>query len=168
MRKLLIRVPAHPILFAAAVPLSLLASNIDQVRPSVGIRAILTAIFLSMALWILIRIIFGEWRRAAVLASLLVVLFSTYGLAYIFLRDVGELGWELARHRYMVPVWLGLIAASILAFRKLSGGIPALTSVFNIIAAVLVLIPLTQIVRAEIGSAAALPRLPVPHGHLQS
>ena len=162
MSGVLARVPAHPLLFAAAVPLSLLASNIDQVRSSVGIRAILTVIFLSMALWIVIRIISGEWRRAAVLASLLVVLFSTYGLAYNFIREAGELGWELARHRYMLPVWLALIAASILAIRRLSGEIPALTSVFNIIAAVLVILPLTQIVRAEIGSAVAESKIADP------
>ena len=155
MRKVLARVPVHPLLFAAAVPLSLLASNIDQVRPSVAIRAILIAIILSMMLWILIRIFSGEWRRAAVLASLLVVLFSTYGLFYIYFRDLGELGWQLTRHRYMAPVWLALIAASILAVRKLRGKIPTLTSVFNIIAAVLVILPLSQIVRVEIGSAVA-------------
>ena len=162
MREALARVPVHPLLFAAAVPLSLLANNIDQVRPSVGIRAILTAIFLSMVIWILIRIFSGEWRRAAVLASLLVVLFSTYGIAYIFFRNAGELGWELTRHRYMVPVWLALIAVSILAVRKLSGEIPVLTSVFNIIAFALVILPLTQIVRAEIGSAVAQSKIADP------
>ena len=162
MREALARVPVHPLLFAAAVPLSLLANNINQVRPSVGIRAILTAILLSMVLWILIRIFSGEWRRAAVLASLLVVLFSTYGITYIFFRNAGELGWELTRHRYMVPVWLALIAASILAVRKLGGEIPVLTIVFNIVAVVFVILPITQIVRAGIGSAVAQSKIADP------
>ena len=151
-------------MFAAAVPISLLASNIRQVRPLVATRAILAAILLAAMLWILIRIFSGEWRRAAVFASFLIVLFSTYGLAYNFFRETSELGWELARHRYMLPVWLALAVVSILAFRRLSGELPALTSVFNLAAAILVILPLTQIIQAEIRSVVADFELPDPAG----
>ena len=164
IRELLARVPAHPLLFAAAVPISLLASNIRQVRPLVAPRAILAAFFLAAMLWILIRIFSGEWRRAAVFASILIVLFATYGLAYNFFRETSELGWELARHRYMLPVWIALAAVSILAFRRLSGELPALTSVFNLAAAILVILPLTQIIQAEIRSIFADFELPDPAG----
>lgn len=149
------RIPFHPLLFASAVPLSLLASNIDQVRPSVATRTILGALILAMVLWAMARIVSGDWRRAAAFASVLIVFLSTYGLAYNFIRSGGELGWELARHRYMLPVWLMLLGATVVVVRRLSEHIGALTSVFNIVGASLILLPLAQIGRFEIESALA-------------
>ncbi|MFV2045623.1 MAG: sulfatase-like hydrolase/transferase [Anaerolineales bacterium] len=159
MREVPSRVPFHPLLFAAAVPLSLLAGNIDQVRPSVATRAILVAVTSAIVLWALARIVSGDWGRAALFASILIVLFSTYGLAYNFFRDAGELGWELARHRYMVPVWLVLLGLSMFALKRLRQSSKAMTSALNVAAAVLVLIPLAQITQYEFGSALANSRL---------
>ena len=155
MRTAFARLPVHPLSIAAAIPLSLLANNIDQVRPSVATRAILVAMFSAMVIWVLIRIFSGEWRRAALFASILIVLFSTYGLAYNFFRGAGGLGWELARHRYMLPIWLALVVVSVVGARRLSEHYAALTGVFNIVGASLVLLPLAQIARYELGSAVA-------------
>jgi hypothetical protein len=55
----------------------------------------------------------------------------------------------------MLPVWLAMLGASVLAARRLSEHSGTLTSVFNIVGASLVLLPLAQIARYEIGSAAA-------------
>lgn len=155
MREALARLPVHPPLFATAVPLTLLANNINQVQPAVAIRGIQIAVISALLLWIIARIVSGDWRRAAVFASILIVLFSTYGLAYAFVREAGELGRELARHRYMLPVWLVLLSLGVYGARRLGEHTVALTGVLNIVGASLFLLPLTQISRFEIASTDA-------------
>ena len=147
------RVPLHPLLFALAVPLSLLVSNLEQVRPAVATRSLLIAATFALLFWIVVRAFSGSWRQAAVFASILIILFSTYGLAYSYFRELGELGWELSRHRYMLPVWLALIGVSMLAASRIGGSLGALTIAFNFAGFIMVLLPLTQIARYEVASS---------------
>ena len=146
MREVPSRVPFHPLLFAVAAPISLLASNIDQIRPGAAARASIVSLVAGVIIYAVVRIIGGDWRRAALITSMLIVLFSTYGLAYIYLRESGEFGWTLARHRYMASLWLSLAAASIFAFSRLRVNGRVLTSAFNLAGAVAVLIPIAQMI----------------------
>ncbi len=155
MRETISRVPVHPLLFAAASPLSLLASNIDQIRPSTAIRAVLVSVAFGIIVYVILRFAVGNWKTAALIASVFVVLFSTYGLVYGFIRDAGDIGWSLARHRYLMPLWLVLAAAGILAVIRIKEFRGALTKAFNLAGAVAVLIPLTQIFAYEARSGIA-------------
>lgn len=132
MRETISRVPVHPLLFAAASPLSLLASNIDQIRPSTALRAVLVSVAFGLIVYVILRFAIGNWKTAALIASVLVVLFSTYGLVYGFVRDAGDIGWSLARHRYLMPLWLVLAAAGILAVIRIKEYSGALTKAFNL------------------------------------
>lgn len=94
------RFPLHPFLFGVYPILALFASNIDQVYASVMLRPILYSIvgvsILLVILWKLLK----DLERAAILSTLVVVLFFSYGHVYDLLEGV-----NIGRHRYLLPLW---------------------------------------------------------------
>ncbi len=51
-----------------------------------------------------------DWKRAALLSTIILILFYSYGHVYILLKGVNIAGFHLFRHRTLVPLWtvLGL------------------------------------------------------------
>ncbi|MFQ5922466.1 MAG: hypothetical protein ACE5M4_06445 [Anaerolineales bacterium] len=152
---LLARIPFHPILMAAAPALIMLAANIDQLRPSAAFRAIVFSVLAGIALLLVLRILIRSWKRAALVTTALLLFFFSYGQVYGYLRSQEEWGLVVARHRYMLPIWLmGLAAIITLLLRARKHG-EALTSVFNLVAIAAVAMPLVQIAVFELRSSAA-------------
>jgi hypothetical protein len=141
----LARIPAHPILVAAAPALFLLAWNIDQLRPTAAFRAILMSTAIGAAIFLLIRSVYKDWRKAGLVATLLFIFFFSYGQVYELVREQSELGWDVARHRYMLPIWIAAFVGVITIIRKLVADTGPLTTAFNFGAIVAILIPLGQI-----------------------
>ncbi|MCH8876669.1 MAG: hypothetical protein IIA89_07570 [Chloroflexi bacterium] len=156
---ILVRVPFHPVLIAAAPAMIMLAANIDQLNPSAGLRAILFSVLAGIALMLVLRILTRSWRKAALLTSLFVIFFFSYGQLYTYLRNQGEWGWAITRHRYMLPASLILFAGSIFVLFRLKEHIGALTSVFNLVSVVAIAMPLLQILGFQVRSSTAASRL---------
>jgi len=90
MRKTLGRwfaIPWYPIVFAMYPVLALLAANIGEVKFESGWRALLICVAVAGILFVLLRLILRDWKRAAFLATLWMVLFYSYGHVYILLID---------------------------------------------------------------------------------
>jgi hypothetical protein len=141
--------PFHPVLWGVYPVLALLAYNGAQTRASEALRSLFLAIGLAIVLFVLLRLILGDWDRAAILSSLWLVLFFTYGHVYQFLREISADGQGFGRHRYLVPTWalLFIIVSLWIFFKK---NIAKLyTKTFNLMAVVLVLIPSVQILQWE-------------------
>ncbi len=153
------RVPFHPVLIATAPAMIMLAANIDQLKPSAGLRAILFSVLAGIALMLVLRIMTRSWRKAALLTSLFVIFFFSYGQLYTYLRNQGEWAWAIARHRYMLPASLILFAGSVSVLLRLKEHIGALTSVFNLVSVVAVAMPLLQILGFQVRSSTAASRL---------
>ena len=156
---ILARVPFHPVLIAAAPAMIMLAANIDQLKPSAGLRAILFSVLAGIALMLVLRILTRSWKRAALLSSLFVIFFFSYGQLYTYLRTQGEWGGAITRHRYMLPASLILCAGSIFVLFRLKEHIGALTSVFNLVSVVAIAMPLLQILGFQVRSSTAASRL---------
>ena len=116
---LLARIPFHPVLIVAAPALIMLAANIDQVRPSVATRAILYSFIAGVGLLLALRIALRDWRWAAAFTTIVVLFFFSYGQVYAQLRSQEEWGWSIARHRYLLPIWLLAFSGSVVAIAKL-------------------------------------------------
>ena len=139
------RIPAHPILVAVAPALFLLAWNIDQLRPTAAFRAILMSAVIGAGIFLLIRILYKDWRMAGFVATLSFIFFFSYGQVYELVREQGEFGWGIARHRYMLLLWIAAFVGVVALLRKSVADPGPLTSAFNIGAIVAILIPLGQI-----------------------
>ncbi len=108
----------HPLLFATAPVLALLAQNLGQVPTLVGVRSLLLALLIGGLLLAGLRALVGDWTRAAAICSLVLLLFFNYGHAYGYLKDKWLFGMLVGRHRLLLPLGAALLlggAAWILA-----------------------------------------------------
>ena len=142
------RQPFHPMFLAAYPVIALLSHNIGQLRPQLGLRAIGVSVGGAVVLLVVLRLILGSWTTAGLLASLAIILFYSYGPAYELLGQVQVGGTSLGRHRYLVPLWTGLlILGTLLALR--GKGEPTLA--LNVMALIAVAIPLLRLLGTELG-----------------
>ncbi|MFQ5924122.1 MAG: hypothetical protein ACE5M4_14890, partial [Anaerolineales bacterium] len=158
MRRWLRRFPLHVLWLALLPVLVLLGSNLGQVRPTVGYRAMLVVLTISLTVLLLLRLLLRDWAKAGLITSLGLLLFFSYGHAYNALRSV-EI--PLGRHRYLLPVAAILGAAGVWALWRRGQAFSGLTPVLNLAIGLALLIPLMQIVAFQLGwSQAAAATLP--------
>jgi hypothetical protein len=102
------------------------------------------------------RLVFKEWQRGALAASLLLILIFTYGHVYNFLENnIPGLG----RHRLLLPVWVFLAVSGMwLIARRLKNPV-TLTRALNAVALVALVFPLYQVIHWEVslGRSAEVP-----------
>lgn len=103
----------HPFLFGAVPVLALLANNINQIGPMFAIRPLVIALMLAALFLFFYRLILKDWPRAALAATLSLLLIFTYGHVHPLLSRVSLAGINLGRNSYMAVFWVGLYAAGI-------------------------------------------------------
>lgn len=139
------RLPLHPFLFAAYPILALLAFNRAEVELSSALRPLGLSLLLAGFLLLLFRWIFRSWELAALLSTLLLILFYSYGHVYIALKGITLDGSYLFRHRTLLPLWLGLGALSIWWVARRKGRTAAVTYWLNLTGLLLLALPLIQL-----------------------
>jgi hypothetical protein len=154
---LLRRFPFHPLLLAIYSALALLAYNIREVNASVVFRPLLFSLALALALLGFFRLAYKDWLRAGLAASLILVLFFSYGHLYEFLKGHPIFGVQMGRYRLLVPVYLVLMGAGLwwIYGRLGKGSLSQLTFSLNILAVFLLLFPLVQLSGYAIQQAAS-------------
>lgn len=133
-------------LFALYPIAALLAFNIDWIRPLDSLRAALLSIAVALVLLVVLAKLTGNWHRAGLLTSLLVITFFSYGHLYEGLKAIG-LGASLGRHRYLAPVFLAVFAFLFYWILRRVRNPEAATGVLNIVAAVTLILPLLTLGR---------------------
>lgn len=135
----------HPILFALYPPIALLANNILQIRPVDALRSIVVFLSFGGLVYFLTWLVTRNLQKAGILSSILIISFSAYGQVYNALEKLNSAGFELGRHRFLVPVWI-LISAILffLAYRSKKNLISTNQTV-NIISAILIGLPMVQL-----------------------
>ncbi|MBM3122409.1 MAG: LTA synthase family protein [Chloroflexi bacterium] len=145
MRRRLSGVCLYPFLMASYPALALLAANVEQVGLQVVIRPLLLALLLCAVLYALLMAVLRRGETAALLTTLWLALFFSYGHVYYALRQVPLIGESLGRHRYLGVAWLVLaIAASAWIVRRRTWGQP--NRLLNAVLAIAVALPLVQLV----------------------
>jgi hypothetical protein len=138
-------VPLHPILFGLYPILALLAFNVSEVEFSSSFRPLIFSILLAGLLTLIFYWFFRDWKRAALLTTILLILFYSYGHVYIALKGVNIGGFYLFRHRTLVPIWLGLaVFLSWWVSRKSTNSI-SVTYALNIVGLFLLILPVFQL-----------------------
>lgn len=137
--------PIHPFTFAVYPILALLAFNIAEVNISSGIRPLLLSVFMAGILVLILYGVFRDWQRAALVSTLILILFYAYGHVYILLKGVNIGGFYLFRHRTLIPLWIGLAVLLVWWLSRRSFGTETATYVLNLVGLFLLIFPVFQL-----------------------
>jgi hypothetical protein len=151
-------VPLHPVLLAVFFPLFLLSANADEwVDLSVAWLPIGAFVLACALVFVACAVLFGGWLRGGLVASLLIVLFFTFGRVRIALAGAG------VNDLMLVAAWLGLAVLGLAAIGRSPDRIPAATRLLNLMAVALVAVNLAGLGAYLIGqSGQAIGRTPAP------
>ncbi len=148
--------PLHLFLFAIYPILALLAINISEVDPSSAWRSVLLAIVAAGFLTLAFYVIFHDWGRAALLSTVVLILFYSYGHVYILLKEVNLGGFYFFRHRTLIPVWIVLGAFLVWWVSRKSFRIKTATYTLNLIGLFLLILPVFQLTSFLLQSRSSL------------
>jgi hypothetical protein len=104
------KIPWYFVTFAAYPVLALLSHNILEVRYTAGIRPLVISIAAAAVFFLLLRLIYRSWHRAAFATAALTVVFFTYGHAYDLISEKWEVPHLTA---WMFGAWLVLSALAL-------------------------------------------------------
>jgi len=149
------RFPLHPFLFAVYPILALLAFNISEVEYSSGFRPFVLSILVAGLLVLIFYLFYRDWRRTALISTILLILFFSYGHIYILLKGVEVGGFYLFRHRTLVPIWIALTVLAIWWAPRRSLNVRAATYTLNIVGIFLLILPIIQLVSFFVQSKAS-------------
>jgi len=134
--------PAYFALAALFPVLALLANNVGQAPLADGLRAGLLSLLAASAVFGIGWLVLRDVHRAALLSLAFTLIIFSYGHIYQSLEGWSVGGAILGRHRFLLPLWLGLaLAGSILIVRNPAAA-RRLTPGLNLTAAILVSMPL--------------------------
>lgn len=134
------RYPVHPFLFGVYPILALYAVNIDQVHPEVVLRPLLYALLGALVLLLILWGLLKDLPRAAILSTISLVLFFSYGHVYELLKST-----NFGRHRFLLPVWVPILSLLTWWVLKRAKDPGRVTAGLNWVGTALLIIPLVQI-----------------------
>ena len=138
-------VPIHPFAFAIYPILVLLALNISEVDSVSGGRPLLVSVLVAGLLTLAFYAVFRDWNRAALLCTILLILFYSYGHVYILLKGVNISGFYLFRHRTLMPLWIGLAVLPVWWVSRKSFSLETATYALNVVGLFLLILPVFQL-----------------------
>ena len=150
--------PLHPLFFAVYPILALLAVNISEVDPASGWRPLLLSAAAAGLLMLVSYVIFRDWRRAALLVTIILILFYAYGHVYILLKGVEINGLYLFRHRTLLPLWIVLGVFLVWWVSRKAFGAEMATHVLNLVGIFLLILPVFQLTTFLLQSRSSQPR----------
>ena len=139
------RYPLHPFIFAVYPILALLVFNLSEVSFSAGYRSLFVSLIAAAFLVLIFRLILHDWRRAALISTLILILFYSYGHVYILLKGINANGLYLFRHRTLIPIWMGLGFFPIWQTFRKSIDVSAVTYILNVVGLFLLIFPMFQL-----------------------
>ena len=149
------RFPLHPFLFAIYPILALLAFNSSEVDFSSGFRPLVLSTLAAGLLVLILYLFYREWQRAALVSTILLILFFSYGHLYLLLKSVEVGGSYLFRHRTLVPVCIAVAVLAIWWASRRSTNNTAVTHTLNIAGLFLLVLPIVQLVSFSVQSNAS-------------
>ena len=144
------KIPFHVLFFLCYPILSLYITNRNQI-PSFAIQRSSIFIFcFTVIVFVLSFLFVRNILKAAMITSVLSILFNFYGHIYQVISQVNLNGISIAKHSVLTVFWLGIGVIAVLFIVKLQENISAVTQIFNLVGGFLVLVSLSQLLIAEI------------------
>jgi hypothetical protein len=130
--------------------LSLLESNRDQMAVQGAFRSTLVSVVIAFGLLLIVRLVVREWEKAALITSLALLLFFSYGHLYRVIRYEELFGIVIGRHRYLIILWLLILSIwSWFVVKKIRRA-DLWNGTFSLVAGVAVILPLIGLVQGEL------------------
>ena len=145
----------HPFLFGLIPVVSLLSHNIDGVPIQHAIRPAALALALAVLVLILTKRLVQAWEHAALLTSLFLMLFFSYGHVYLGLVYEGTLNLFqviglVGRHETLLLAWVGIYALGAFAMHRAAVLRPTMSQFFSVTGLIALAFPLAQIASHEL------------------
>lgn len=153
LRKTREMIPFHPLLLALYAPLALMAGNILQIRPGDPIRSIIGFALVGLLVLLLTKVLFKDWHTAALISSVLILLFISYGQVLAELKTVTIGGEIVGRHRYLIPLWILIGVILIRVIHRTKKSLKNISNALNIITLVLLAFPIYQLANNAVMTA---------------
>jgi hypothetical protein len=135
----------YPFLFSI-YPVSLLfAHNIEEAPFSSVLRPLLISLLGALLIYFLLKLVIHDRYKSAIVTTLILILFFSYGHIYNFLENTSLLGFALGRHRILFPLWIFLLGVGFWWAVRSKKSLQPLTKPLNLIAVLLLIFPLAQI-----------------------
>jgi hypothetical protein len=139
----------HPLLFSIYPILSYFSNNIDDLRAVDALPSLIIALALAVVLIIAFTLLLGgDVRSAALLATLTLVIFFSYGHLRSLIKQVNLSVVSIGRHRYLLPGAFTLIVLGYWLVRSRIKDVTQVTAWINWVAVVAVIFPLINIGRS--------------------
>ena len=90
--------------------MSLYAWNQGETGFDAALRLLIVCLAVALILFAFLRLVFKDWFKAALVTSLILVLFYSYGQVYAEIKSADILGFVIGRHRYLAGLWFLLLA----------------------------------------------------------
>jgi hypothetical protein len=146
----------HPLGLAVYPTLALAAANIQQIPPSAAVRPLILSLIVALILLGGLRWLVGEWVKAGLLTSLILLLFFSYGHVYELVKNVSVAGFLIGRHRFLSLAWVAILAGvGWQIWRADSQRLHPIQSFLNIVFVVAVVLPLLTMARQGVLSSRA-------------
>jgi hypothetical protein len=147
------RFPLYPFLFAAYPVVYLAQANIAHIEPVDALRALLAGLLGTALVYLALGLILRNRHKAALLTSLAVVLFFSYGHIYTLIKSDAIGDFIYGRHRYLIALFaLIVLVVGWLVVRRARHPEGA-AGILTAISAVLVLVSLAQVILFEVQAA---------------
>ena len=144
-----------PFIFGLWPVLSLIANNIYEISPGDGFRAIFFSLCFTLVLIVCLTLLTRDPLKSSLITSLLIVLFFSYGHLYKLLVEFTFFGQSLARHRYLVLIYLVLLVILAWIIIRTKRDLSIWIRILNILAVSLLIIPIYQITTYQINQSRA-------------
>jgi hypothetical protein len=138
-------IPWHVLLFSTYPILALLGHNITEVSPVVTFVPLLISMLSAGLLLLVIHALIHNWQRAALAATILVILFFLYGHVYSYLKGINISGFYFFRHRTLAMIWLILACLGTWWAGRTRSNLHSLIMGLNVTGLVLFVMPVIQI-----------------------
>lgn len=136
----------HLLLFACLPVITLYGHNIREVEFLGVIRPLIASIVFIFFIFLIALLIFRKRDASAIVASLIAILFFSYGHLQTGLLLSKSILVQLGRNWVLVPVYLLIFIFVILAVIKKWVELRFLTQLFNIVAMTLIIFPFIQMI----------------------
>ena len=161
MKKILLS-PWYPLFFAAYPVLALLAYNMGQIKYPAGIRPLLLSVAAALLLFVILRLAYRSWHRAAFATALLVVLFYTYGQVY----DQASKKWKSTHlTAWLLGLWILLVALVLVLASLRKADYAKLALSLNVVSFALVAYSAWQVIDWSLSSQ---PKVSAQHASLET
>jgi hypothetical protein len=140
--------PVHPVLLATFPPLFVYSINVDRIRPRAVVGPVVVVFLAALVLWFLVTVMLRDVRRAAMIISLSLLLFFSFGISYLGLAALlpgASASTSAGLPAALLTVWMLMFGMGTYAFVRTDRSIRDLTTIANVVAGCLVVTCLIQI-----------------------